>query len=248
MKAVDLNCDLGEGCGNDREIMKYISSANIACGFHAGTASTMRVTAEMAVENGVAIGAHPSFPDRENFGRLPMSLPLEEIFDIVLHQVGAMAAVCRSVGTRLRHVKPHGALYNQSANDAELAAEIAKAVKAVDEGLVLYGLSGSLSIAEAEKVGLRTASEVFADRTYCSDGRLTPRSEPNALIDDIQGAVEQVLQMVLSENVTSTERKALPIVADTVCIHGDGPHAVEFAKALREALSREGIAIQSVNG
>ena len=233
MKSVDLNCDMGEGCGNDAELMPYVSSANIACGFHAGDAVTMRQTAELAHSHGVVIGAHPGYRDLENFGRTPMNLPAREVFDIVVEQVAAMSDVCRNIDAKLNHVKPHGALYNQAAKDPELAAAIVEAVKSFDDGLIFYGLSGSVMISAAEKVGLRTASEVFADRTYQSDGSLTPRTLSNALIDDAEIAAKQVVEMVNSGSVIATNGSVVPIKADTICIHGDGKYAVNFAIAVR---------------
>jgi len=245
MRVVDLNCDMGEGCGNDSELLDYVTSANIACGFHAGDEETMRRTAEAALAKGVAIGAHPSFPDRENFGRTKMHLSTQEVFDIVTEQVNAMRGICQGLETILNHVKPHGALYNMAADDAKLARAIADAVKSIDPELVMYGLSGSYLISEAQKLGLKTSSEVFADRTYTADGKLTPRSQPNALIAGTGDAINQVLQMVNGGTVTATTGATVPIVAETVCIHGDGPHAVEFAKAIRTQLDREGIEVRS---
>jgi UPF0271 protein len=245
MHTVDLNCDLGEGCPNDAELMRYISSANIACGFHAGDAATMRRTAELAVANSVAVGAHPGYRDRENFGRTQMALSREEVVELVREQITAMREICDEFGAALHHVKPHGALYNQAAKDRELAAAIAEAVASLDDGLVLYGLSGSFLISEADAAGLRTASEVFADRTYQPDGTLTPRTESNALIADVSQSIEQVLRMIESGTVVATTGETVPIVADTVCLHGDGEHAIEFARAIREALSGAGIGISS---
>ncbi len=245
---IDINCDLGEGCGNDAELMKYISSANIACGYHAGNADTMKRTVDLAIENGVAIGAHPSYGDRENFGRTEMNLSPKEVLDIVVKQVVALQNICNEVGAKLNHAKPHGALYNKSAKDVEIAQAIAFAVRAVDEHLVLYGLSGSHSIAVARKCGLRTASEVFADRTYQTDGSLTPRTEPTALIHDTDTAITQVLGMIKYGRVRSTDAIMIPIVADTVCIHGDGEHAVNFARIINSELRRNGVTILAING
>ncbi len=241
MPSIDLNCDMGEGCGNDAELMKYISSANIACGFHAGDSSTMRDTVELALQHNVAIGAHPGFRDLENFGRNAMSLAPKEVFAIVVEQVQTLQSVCETHGALLHHVKPHGALYNQAAKDRDLAAAIAEAIVSVNPSLVLYGLSGSFMISAAEAAGLKTASEVFADRTYQSDGSLTPRTESNALIDEVDTAVTQALQMIRSRTVTSTTGESVSIRADTLCIHGDGAHAVGFAKAIRDAFERSGI-------
>ena len=243
MRSIDLNCDLGEGCGNDAELMKYISSANIACGFHAGDDATMRRTAELAVANGVAIGAHPGYRDRENFGRTPMSLSHDEVFDIVSEQILAMKDICDSLDVSIHHVKPHGAMYNQAARDRDLAAAIAGAIASLDNNLVLYGLSGSYLISEGAAAGLKTASEVFADRTYRPDGTLTPRTEADALIVDDGRAVEQAIGMVEKRSVVATTGESIPIVAETICLHGDGEHAVAFAKAIRSALKESGVQI-----
>ena len=254
MLSIDLNCDMGESfgawrMGNDAELMNFASSVNIACGFHAGDASVMRETVEMALQKGVAVGAHPSFPDLQGFGRRPMSLSPQEIFDVVLYQVCALKGICAAFGAKLHHVKPHGALYNQAAKDSKIAKAIAEAVKAIDKNLVFYGLSGSCLISEAENLGLKTASEVFADRTYRADGSLTPRSEPNALIKNSEQAVSQVLQMIKEQTVTATDGKNVALKAETVCIHGDGENALEFARTIREKLISAGIKIsQRING
>ncbi|MGQ0541914.1 MAG: 5-oxoprolinase subunit PxpA [Blastocatellia bacterium] len=247
MASIDLNCDMGEGCDNDAELMKLISSANIACGFHAGDRETMRMTVELAIEKEIAIGAHPGYPDRENFGRNTMSMRPEEIREIVTEQIFILKEIAETAGGRLHHVKPHGALYNQAARDAELAGNIASAVMNIDQNLVLFGLSGSVSISEAEAAGLKTASEVFADRTYQANGSLTPRTEPNALINDEGQAVAQVVQMVNSKSVTAISGEIVPIKAETVCIHGDGEYAVEFAKLIRKALSDNNITVASIS-
>ena len=244
MRIVDLNCDMGEGCPNDAELMKLISSANIACGYHAGDADTMRRTVELAIENKVAIGAHPGYKDLESFGRLPMSLSPDEVFDLVIDQVSALKQICAELGSTLHHVKPHGALYNQAAKDKDLAATIAKAVAELESDLILYGLSGSFLISEAEAMNLRTASEVFADRTYQRDGSLTPRSEADALITDRDRSLDQVRQMIKMRTVTTAKGETVPIVADTVCLHGDGEHAVEFAQAIRQMFKTERIKVQ----
>ncbi|MEO7658675.1 MAG: 5-oxoprolinase subunit PxpA [Pyrinomonadaceae bacterium] len=248
MKSVDLNCDMGEGCGNDRDLMDFVSSANIACGFHAGDAATMRRTVDIAIEKGVVIGAHPSFPDRGNFGRTAMKLPVRTVFEIVGEQILALKEICDRSGGHLRHVKPHGALYNQAARDPELAHTIAAAVKSIDKDLILFGLSGSSSIDEAEKIGLRTASEVFSDRTYATDGMLTPRTQPNALITDADAAVAQVLQMVIQQTVTATNGATVAVRSDTICIHGDGVRALEFTEIIHRSLAANGIAIKAIYG
>ncbi len=245
MLTVDLNADVGEGYPNDAELMNYVTSVNIACGYHAGDARTMRETAGLAFAKNVAIGAHPGHRDLEGFGRLPVSLSPDEVFDIVVDQVRALKDICEAAGAKLHHVKPHGALYNQAAKDKELAAGIAKAVAAIDGGLIVYGLSGSFLISEAEAVGLRTASEVFADRTYREDGSLTPRTESNALIGDLGQSISQVRQMITMKTVTATNGNTIPIAAHTLCIHGDGEHAVEFAKAIRDTLEAERIEVRA---
>lgn len=244
---IDLNCDLGEGCGNDAALMDHISSANIACGGHAGDAETMRRTAGIAIEKGVAIGAHPGYADRENFGRRQMHLSATEVIELITDQIATLDTIVGSLGGRIAHVKPHGALYNHAARDPELAAAIAAAVAAYDPQLVLFGLSGSPSIEEGEKAGLTSASEVFADRTYRPDLSLTPRSEPNALITDPDHAVTQSLDMIKYGRVRTTDGTVAAIRADTICIHGDGPAAVEFAAAITDALAANDISIEALN-
>ncbi len=232
----DINCDMGEGCGNDAELMNYVSSINVACGFHAGDTALMRKTVELAINKRVAIGGHPSFRDSANFGRKEMKISSEEVFDIVFYQILNLKGICEDFGTKLHHVKPHGALYNQAAKDAEIAAAIAEAVKQLDENLILYGLSGSCLISEAEKIGLQTKSEVFADRTYQADGSLTPRTLPNALIHNVDSVIKQALQMIDTQTVTATTGEIVKLKAETICIHGDGENAVEFAKAIYQTL------------
>ncbi|HEY1113532.1 MAG TPA: 5-oxoprolinase subunit PxpA [Chitinophagaceae bacterium] len=232
--AIDINCDTGESIGNDEELMQFITSANIACGYHAGDEQTMRTTLLLAKQYGVAAGAHPSYMDREHFGRTEMDCTPQEVYGLVVHQVAALEEVAKECGMVLHHVKPHGALYNKAARDQELAAAIAKAVRDCNPALMLYGLSGSFLISEGKAAGLSTRSEVFADRTYSDDASLTPRSEPNALITDVEQAVQQVEEMVREGVVTSVNGVRVPIVAETVCIHGDGPMAVEIAKAIKE--------------
>lgn len=233
---IDLNCDMGEGIGNDEAIMPFISSANIACGFHAGSGDIIRRTIDLALKHKVHIGAHPSFRDKENFGRKEMHLPSEKLYAIALEQLIKIDLIAKEKGARLHHVKPHGALYNMAAKDSSIARTIAQAVKDFDETLVLYGLSGSPLISEAKALGLKTSNEVFADRTYLDDGSLTPRSEAHALIEDEEQSIQQVLQMVKGGNVKSVNGNLVPIIADTICIHGDGKHAVAFAKKIHEAL------------
>lgn len=243
---VDLNCDLGEGIQNDEQIIPFITSANIACGFHAGDINTMRRTIEFCLQHNVAIGAHPSWPDIENFGRKEMQLPSTELYNIILDQLNIISTVAKELGATLHHVKPHGALYNQSAKDPIIASTIAKAVTDFDPSLILFGLCGSHSITEAKKQGLKTASEVFADRSYQDDGSLTPRSQPNALIDDEAEAVKQALQMITQQTVTTITGKTIPIIADTICLHGDGSNAVSFAKAISTVLKKANIDIKTI--
>lgn len=243
---VDLNCDMGEGLSNDALLMPYISSANIACGYHAGDETIMKQTIETALLYGVSIGAHPGFNDRANFGRTEMQLPLQQVYDIVAEQIFALAKIAAEMGAKLDHVKPHGALYNMSARDAALAKTIATAVFDADKSLLLFGLSGSVSITAAKAVGLSTAAEVFADRTYRDDGSLTPRSEPDAMITDENGSLQQVLQMIKSETVTSTNHKQVPIKAETICLHGDGANAVAFARIIHQTLQTNSIGIQRI--
>jgi UPF0271 protein len=244
---IDINCDLGEGMPNDAALMAYISSANIACGFHAGDEETMRRTIALAIEHGVAIGAHPGFPDKENFGRIEMQFPDEDIVSIVSEQVYIMLDLVFALGGKLQHVKPHGALYNMSARNFSLATAIAQAIHDIDENLILFGLSGSKSIEAAEAVGLKTAHEVFADRTYTTEGELTSRAEKNALIRDVGMMEKQVLQMIREQQVTSIDGTTIPLKADTICIHGDGEHAVTFAKQLHQLLQQHHITLQSFN-
>ncbi len=227
---------MGEGMGDDAAIMPYITSANIACGFHAGNGETIRRTIDLALQYKVHIGAHPSFRDKENFGRREMQLPLDKVYAIVIEQLIKIDLIAKEKGASLHHVKPHGALYNMAARDAKLARAVAQAVKDFSEDMILYGLSGSCLISEANAIGLRTASEVFADRTYQDDGSLTPRSQPNALIEAEEKCVEQVLQMTHEGVVTTVSGKRLPVVAETVCLHGDAKNAVAISRAVHEAL------------
>lgn len=225
---IDLNADLGEGCANDHALLQLVSSANIACGFHAGDAQTMRQSVLWAMEYGVAIGAHPSFPDRENFGRTAMQLPPETVYAQVVYQLGALAAIVKAEGGVMQHVKPHGMLYNQAAVDPLLADAIAKAVKAVDSSLRLVGLAGSELIRAGERAGLVTRQEVFADRRYQGDGTLVPRSQPDALIESDELALSQTLAMVQRQQVQARDSSWVAVQADTVCVHGDGAHALDL--------------------
>ena len=246
---IDINCDMGEShgevtIGQDAELMPLISSANIACGFHGGDPVVMRDTILLAMQHGVAIGAHPSYPDLEGFGRRDMKLPPSEVYALVQYQVGAIKTMLETCGGRLHHVKPHGALYNAAARDEVLSTAIVQAIRDIDAGLILYGLAGSATIRAARSSGLPFAEEVFADRSYQSDGSLTPRSLAGALLDSGKAATAQVLQMVTRGMVTSMDERNVPLRADTVCIHGDGPQAVSIAKALRDGLSSAGITVK----
>ncbi|HFQ8225197.1 TPA: 5-oxoprolinase subunit PxpA [Citrobacter freundii] len=240
---IDLNADLGEGCASDGALLTLVSSANIACGFHAGDAQTMLASVREALKNGVAIGAHPSFPDRENFGRTAMTLPAQTVYAQTLYQIGALAAMTRAEGGVMRHVKPHGMLYNQAAKDPQLADAIAKAVHVCDPALILVGLAGSELIRAGERYGLATRQEVFADRGYLADGSLVPRSQPGALIEDEEQSLAQTLEMVERGRVKSLTGEWASVIAQTVCIHGDGEHALAFARRLRSAFESRGIKI-----
>ena len=265
--SVDLNCDMGEGMETDAAIFPFISSANIACGYHAGDADTMRRTVELALQHHVAIGAHPSYPDRDHFGRIDLlgtKLSLEEIPCMLVDQLILLQAVCDEFGVRLHHVKPHGALYNRAAKDAKVSALICRAIREFNPSLRLYGLSGSQLKKEADRQELSFISEVFADRTYQEDGSLTSRTEPDALIEDPQVVITQVVKMVREGKVSvsscpnSTVQSAkqstpgktitgkdIPIIAETICLHGDGSHAVEFARLIHSALLEEGISVRT---
>lgn len=242
---VDLNADLGEGCGNDQVLLTLISSANIACGWHAGDAATMRQSVRWAINNHVAIGAHPSFPDRTNFGRSQMHLPPEDIISGMLYQLGALDAIVRTEGGRLSHVKPHGALYNQAATDAALADAICSAIRLFNPALALYGLAGSELITAARRAGLVPVEEVFADRAYLPDGTLVSRGLPSALIEDEAQALAQTLSMVRDRQVIAIDGSVVPVNAQTVCLHGDGAQALTFARRIRARLEEEGIDVQS---
>ncbi|NOV26061.1 5-oxoprolinase subunit PxpA [Cupriavidus necator] len=242
---IDLNADLGEGCGNDEALLALISSANIACGWHAGDAATMVQTVKWALERGVAIGAHPSYPDRENFGRTEMQRDPEHVYADVLYQIGALAAIVRAQGGQLHHVKPHGALYNQAVRDPVLARAIVRAVRDFDADLVFFGLAGSQMIDVAKAAGLRVKQEVFADRGYNADGTLVRRGTPGALHEDEEVALGQTLTMVRERRVRAIDGTWVPIQAETVCLHGDGAHALAFARRIRERLGAEGIAIRA---
>ena len=235
-KAIDINCDMGEGMPADEFIMPYINSANIACGFHAGGEALMRQTIDLAARYKVHIGAHPSFHDKANFGRVELQLPPDVIYALIIQQLVKIDLLVREKQLQLYHVKPHGALYNMAARDTIIANAIAQAVKDFREDLVLYGLSGSKLISEGKKLGLKTASEVFADRGYEEDGSLTPRSKEGALLTDEEEVIEHVVRMVNNGVVRTTSGKEIPIEAETICIHSDGKNALKLAKVLYQAL------------
>jgi UPF0271 protein len=244
--SIDLNCDLGEGMPNDEDLMPFISSANVACGFHAGDTGTMQKTIELCLKYNVAIGAHPGFDDKKNFGRVSMNLPDEALQELIQNQLHAIGRICKSMNATLHHVKPHGALYNMAAKDACISQIIATAVFDFDSSLIYYGLSGSNMVKEAARAGLRTAHEVFADRTYQSDGSLTTRGEKNALIANEEDMLNQVMQMISEKSVTSLDGSKVPMQADTICLHGDGVHAVHFARRMASHLKNNGIVVQSL--
>lgn len=245
---VDLNCDMGESfgayrMGNDEAILNYITSANIACGFHAGDPATMRKTVQLALEKNVSIGAHPGFQDLVGFGRRNIAVSPQEVYDLTVYQIGALYGFVKAEGGQLRHVKAHGALYNMAVKDAALSEAIAEAVYKIDPELVLFGLSGSNLITVGKKIGLRTANEVFSDRTYQSDGSLTPRTQSNALITDPQIAIAQVIRMVKENKVVTIENEDIELQAETICIHGDGVRALDFAVQISESLKKTDIDI-----
>ncbi|MBC7828103.1 MAG: LamB/YcsF family protein [Chitinophagaceae bacterium] len=248
MLSIDLNCDIGESTllwpysiDHDLSLMQYVSSINIACGFHAGDTDTTQQLIAAAIPRNIAVGAHPSFPDRENFGRKEMNLDEKDLYRIIYQQIEFIAGVALSKGVRIQHVKPHGALYNMAARDHRLAFILCSAIQSYDEDLMIYGLSGSELITVADCMGLRSCSEVFADRTYQDDGSLTPRSSSNALIEDESQSLEQVLEMIIQGTVTSVQGMKKSLKAETVCIHSDGKHALKFAKTIHEALVQHGI-------
>lgn len=244
LRKIDLNCDMGEGFATDALIMPLISSANIACGYHAGGGELLRQTIRLAMQHQVAIGAHPSFNDRQGFGRREMQISEEEIHQIVSDQVNSILKAAEAEGSRLSHVKPHGALYNMAAKDAMIADAISRAIKDVDSSLILYGLPNSASETSAFQYGLQFYREVFSDRTYTNNGRLTPRQQPHAMIETAEQSLAQVLQVILHETITSTEGQEISMKADTICIHGDGEHAVAFAQLIKQSLDQQGIAIK----
>lgn len=248
MKTIDLNCDMGESygawkMGADAEIMPFISSANIACGFHAGDPGTIRKTVRLAVDHGVAVGAHPSLPDLMGFGRRAMKITAQEMYDLVVYQAGAVEGFARAAGVKLHHVKCHGMLYNMAANDEALSDAMVRAVKDLGGGIILYCLSESRNFALARKAGIPVAGEVFGDRGYMDDGTLAPRGQPGAMIEDAAQSATQVLGMIEEGIVTSLSGKRVKVAADTLCLHGDQPGAVAFAKNLRRVFEERRIRV-----
>lgn len=248
MYQIDLNCDLGESygaymIGMDERIIPLISSANIACGFHASDSLVMEKTVKLAAENGVAMGAHPGFPDLQGFGRREMKMSPEEVKAFTIYQVGALATFAKAAGKRLQHVKPHGALYNMAGKDEKLALAICEGIKQVDENLIVLGQSGSQMQFAAQALKLSFAKEVFADRAYEEDGSLVARSKPGAMIEDEQEAVSRVVRMIKEGKVTAISGKDISIEVDSVCVHRDGPKALAFVEKIKKALQKEGIAV-----
>ena len=246
LKTIDLNCDMGESygawtMGADAEVMPHITSANIACGFHGGDPATIRRTVRLAVDHGVVIGAHPSLPDIQGFGRRPMKISAQDMYDLVVYQAGAVEAFARAAGSRLHHVKCHGALYNMAAVDEGLSDAMVKAAR--DLGVMLYVLSRSKNFEVAKKAGVPVAGEVFADRGYADDGTLAPRDKPGGMIVDPARSVKQALGMIEEGYVTSLSGKRVPVSADTLCLHGDQPGAAAFAVALRTAFRERNISV-----
>ena len=241
--SIDLNADLGEGAASEHELLQLVSSANIACGFHAGDPSSMSASIRAAKEAGVAVGAHPSLADRENFGRSELPVTPDEVFALVAYQAGAFQAIAASLGVRPNHVKPHGALYNMAARDPALAEAVAHALLAVDRSLILFAPAQSALARAGEATGLIIAREVFADRNYLPDGSLVSRTRPDAVLHDAEEAGERVLRMLRAKVVRAVDGTEIAVQADTICLHGDNPEAVAFAKNLRRQLSAAGVTV-----
>jgi 5-oxoprolinase (ATP-hydrolysing) subunit A len=246
---IDLNSDVGEGfgvytIGSDDQIMSCITSANIACGFHAADPETIWKTIKMAKANGVAVGAHPSYPDLVGFGRRPMEASAAEVKADVIYQVGALAAFCKAEGVKLQHVKPHGALYNKAAVNSAIAVAIAEAIKAVDEDLYFMCLSNSEMVTAAKAVGIKYVEEVFADRAYTSDGKLVARTQPGAVIHDSAEIAERVLKMVKDRAVVAIDGTVVPLNAQTICVHGDNAEAIEMVRAIKNKLEQEKVQLK----
>lgn len=253
MTKIDLNCDLGESfgnykIGNDDHVIPLITSANVACSFHAGDENVMLKTVQLAKEHGVSIGAHPGINDLQGFGRRNLDMTPDEVYNMMVYQIGALKAFCDIEDVRMNHVKPHGALYQMGARDHSIAQAIAQAIYDVDKDLYLVGLSNSILIEEAQKVGLNAASEVFADRRYEKDGQLVSRKKDGAVIEDTEEAIEQVVRMVSEGKVTAITGEEVDIEADTICVHGDGAHALEFVQQIRNKLSEVNVDIVKLGG
>jgi 5-oxoprolinase (ATP-hydrolysing) subunit A len=241
--SVDLNSDLGEGSGHDSELFELISSANIATGFHAGDPVSIFESIRAAKEKGVVVGAHPSFADRENFGRKEVAVPMAELFAQLVYQIGAFQSLAIAAGTRPNHVKPHGALYNMAVRDEKIAEVIARSLTAVDAALILFAPANSVMERAGRNAGLQIAREIFADRNYLNDGWLVPRTRPDALLSDPHEAAQRVLRMLREGKVRSVEGRDVDVRGETICVHGDTPGAVEFARELRTQLEKEGVKI-----
>lgn len=250
VRSVDLNCDLGESfgayvLGDDASLLRFVTSANVACGIHAGDPSVLRRTIRLARLANVSVGAHPGFSDLVGFGRREMLIAPDDLEDLVLYQIAAVAGIARAEGATLRHVKPHGALYNMAARDSRLARAVARAIVAFDASLRLFAPAGSALEGEGAKAGLRVVREGFIDRQYEHDGTLTPRSIPGAVLTDPADIIQRAVQIVQEASVTSRTGEPVRLEAETLCIHGDSPGAAALAHQLREALRRDGISVQS---
>lgn len=245
--AIDLNADVGEGFADDPELIPLVTSVNVACGAHAGDGATIRRTVDLALASGAAIGAHPAYPDREGFGRREMRLAPAALHETLVEQIRAVAEAATAAGTSLRHVKPHGALYNVAARDPEVAAVVAKAVRAVSPNLVLVGLAGSASLDAGRAAGLAVAAEAFADRRYEPDGRLRDRRHPDALIDDPVAAGEQAVSIVRDGHASAVDGQSVALAADSICVHGDQPGAAARARGVRAALEAAGVELRPLS-
>ena len=250
---VDLNADVGESSGawslgQDPALMRSITSASVACGFHAGDPGVMRATVALALEHGVAVGAHPGFPDLAGFGRRELQVSPRDVEDFVVYQIGALAAIAAAQGVRLQHVKPHGALFNMAVRDAALADAIARAVTLIDTSMILFGLPGSELVAAGTRAGLRTACEAFADRAYRSDGTLVPRQEEGAVIHDAAAVEQRVMAMVRDQAVRAIDGTRVPLTVDTICVHGDTPGAAGLAARIRASLEKAGVEVKALRG
>lgn len=253
MQSIDLNCDLGESygqwtLGDDAAILPLVTSANVACGFHAGSPDVIFSTLRAAAASGVAVGAHVAYPDLAGFGRRNMDLSRDELFADVIYQIGALQGLAAAAGTRVRYVKPHGALYNTIANDERQARAVIEAIGAVDPGLPLVGLAGSRILTLARSAGLKTVAEAFADRAYHRDGTLVSRRTPGAVLHDPQQVAQRTLRMLRDGGVTSIEGEFTPVDADSLCVHGDSPGAIDMARRIRECLEESGITVRSFVG